>query len=42
MGYEDADLFSVLWKGIPDGGMPGFASLGAERVWKLVTFLGTR
>ncbi len=42
LGYDDADLFQVLWKGIPEGGMPSYGSLGTERVWKLVTFLGTR
>ncbi len=35
----EAELFRDLWNGIPDGGMPSFSSLGAERVWKLVTFL---
>jgi len=35
----DADLYQLLYDGIPDGGMPAFASLGSERVWKLVNFI---
>ncbi len=38
-GWDDADLFTVIYEGIPGGGMPGFSSLGAERIWKIVTFL---
>ncbi len=38
-GWDDADLFTVIYEGIPEGGMPGFSSLGVERVWLMVTFL---
>ncbi len=37
--YEDAELFEILYNGIPDGGMPGFYSLGSEKVWQMVNFL---
>jgi len=36
---SEAELFRDLWNGIPDGGMPPFSSLGADRLWKIVTFL---
>jgi len=36
---EDADLYEIIYNGISEGGMPPFASLGSERVWKLVNFL---
>ena len=35
----DADLFGILYNGIPEGGMPDFATLGSDRVWKIVTFV---
>jgi cytochrome c oxidase cbb3-type subunit 2 len=35
----DGDLYRLISEGIPDGGMPAFASLGAARVWKLVNFI---
>lgn len=37
--YDDAILFEILYNGIPDGGMPGFSSLGSEKVWQLVNYL---
>ena len=37
--YEEADLFEIIYNGIPDGGMPAFASLGQDKVWKLVNYL---
>ncbi len=39
LAYTEAELFGVLHNGIPEGGMPAFSSLGAERLWKLVNFL---
>ena len=36
---NEAELYQDIWNGIPDGGMPSFSSLGAEKVWKIVTFL---
>jgi len=38
-GWDEGDLFETLFNGIPDGGMPSFASLGSEKVWQLVNFL---
>ena len=38
-GWEEADLFTVIYAGIPAGGMPGFSSLGRERVWQIVNFI---
>ncbi len=36
---EDGELFELLYNGLPDGGMPGFSTLGARRIWKLVSFI---
>ena len=35
----DADLYELIFNGLPDAGMPSFAALGPDRVWKLVTFV---
>ena len=37
--YEDAELFTLIYNGVPDGGMPAFGSLGTERVWKMVNYI---
>lgn len=37
--YDEAVLFQLIYSGIPDNGMPGFSSLGADKVWKLVNFI---
>jgi cytochrome c oxidase cbb3-type subunit 2 len=37
---SEADLFTVIFSGNIDGGMPAYGdSLGKEKVWKLVTFI---
>lgn len=36
---EESDLFEVIYNGVPDGGMPPYASLGADKVWQLVNFV---
>ncbi len=36
---EENDLFEIIYMGIPDGGMPPYSSLGADKVWKLVNFV---
>ena len=38
-GWEENDLFEIIYIGISDGGMPPFSSLGADKVWKLVNFI---
>jgi cytochrome c oxidase cbb3-type subunit II len=38
----DGDLYLLLGEGIPEGGMPAFASLGPSRLWKLVNFINYR
>lgn len=40
-GNRDEDLFGVISKGIAAGGMPSFGTLGAEDIWRLVTFIRT-
>jgi cytochrome c oxidase cbb3-type subunit 2 len=40
--YEDEILFQVIYIGIADGGMPSFAALGSDKVWKLVNFINYR
>jgi len=37
--WDEGELFETLYNGIPDGGMPGFASLGSDKVWQLVNYL---
>jgi len=37
--YDDAELFELVYNGLPEAGMPDFASLGSTRIWKLITFL---
>jgi cytochrome c oxidase cbb3-type subunit 2 len=37
--YDDEILFTIIYTGITDGGMPGFASLGTEKVWKLTNYI---
>lgn len=37
--YEDAQLFEIIFNGIPDGGMPAFSALGTDKVWKLTNFI---
>jgi cytochrome c oxidase cbb3-type subunit 2 len=39
LGYDDAELFEVIYNGIPDGGMPPFSTLGTDKVWQLANFL---
>ncbi len=39
LDMPDADLYEILATGVPDGGMPGFAALGPDRIWKMVTFI---
>lgn len=35
----DADLYRLLYDGLPEAGMPGYAALGSDRVWKMVNFV---
>lgn len=39
LDMPDADLYQILFNGIPEGGMPAFAAVGSERVWKMVNYL---
>ena len=39
LDMPDADLFELLHNGLPDDGMPSFASFGSTRIWKMVTFI---
>jgi len=36
---EENELFEIIYNGIPDGGMPPYSNLGADKVWKLVNFV---
>lgn len=36
---DDADLYEILYNGVPDGGMPAFSTLGSKKNWQLVNFL---
>jgi len=37
--YEVNELFEIIYNGIPEGGMPPFASLGTDKVWKLANVI---
>ena len=37
--FDDDELFDTISGGVTDAGMPSFSKLGADRLWKLVTFL---
>ncbi len=37
--YEENELFEIIYKGVPENGMPAFSSLGSDKVWKLVNFI---
>jgi len=39
LDMPDADLYELIFNGLPDGGMPGFAAVGSDRIWKMVTFI---
>jgi cytochrome c oxidase cbb3-type subunit 2 len=39
LGYDDAELFEIIYNGIADGGMPPFSTLGTDKVWQLANFL---
>lgn len=39
--YDDEILFTIIYTGITDGGMPSFASLGTDKVWKLTNYIRT-
>ncbi|HKI51649.1 MAG TPA: cbb3-type cytochrome c oxidase subunit II [Geothermobacteraceae bacterium] len=39
LDMPDADLYELIFNGLPDGGMPSFAAVGSERIWKIVTFI---
>jgi len=39
LDMPDAELFELLHNGLPDDGMPAFASFGSTRIWKIVTFI---
>lgn len=39
LDMPDAELFELVYNGLPDDGMPPFSSLGSTKIWKLVTFI---
>ncbi|MFH7320220.1 cbb3-type cytochrome c oxidase subunit II [Desulfurivibrio sp. D14AmB] len=41
LNYSDQKLYTLIHDGIPAGGMPGFAALGQERLWKIVTYINS-
>ena len=38
-GYDETELFEIIYGGIPDGGMPPYAKLGATKIWQMVNYL---
>ncbi len=38
-GYDENDLFEIIYSGIPDGGMPPFSNMGYTKVWQMVNYL---
>ena len=41
LNYSDQKLFSILYEGIMARGMPGYAIMGRERLWKVVTYINS-
>ncbi len=39
--YDDEILFTIIYTGITDGGMPSFSNLGTDKVWKLTNYIRT-
>jgi len=39
LDMPDADLYELIFNGLPDGGMPAFSAVGSDRLWKIVTFI---
>jgi cytochrome c oxidase cbb3-type subunit 2 len=39
LSQTDAALYEILYNGLPAGGMPGFASLGSNKIWQVVSYL---
>ena len=37
--YGEKELFEIIYKGLPDSGMPSFSSLGSDKDWKLVNYI---
>jgi len=37
--YDDEILFTIIYTGITDGGMPSFASLGTDKIWKITSYI---
>ena len=37
--YDDETLFELIYVGITDAGMPSFASLGTDKVWKITNYI---
>jgi cytochrome c oxidase cbb3-type subunit 2 len=42
LDIADADLFQLAYDGLASSGMPSFASLGQERIWKIVNYVKSR
>lgn len=41
LNYPDRVLFTIIHDGIPPAGMPSYAAMGQERLWKLVTYINS-
>jgi cytochrome c oxidase cbb3-type subunit 2 len=39
LDMPDADLYELIFNGLPDDGMPGFSAVGSDRLWKIVSFV---
>lgn len=39
LDMPDADLFELIYTGIQDSGMPSYASIGQNKIWKIVTYI---
>ena len=37
--YGEDELFEIIYIGVPEGGMPPYSKLGAQKVWQMVNFL---
>ncbi|NIQ96518.1 MAG: cytochrome C oxidase Cbb3, partial [Desulfuromonadales bacterium] len=38
-GLPDDELYRYIVNGYPEGGMPGFSSLGSKKLWQIVNYI---
>jgi cytochrome c oxidase cbb3-type subunit II len=39
LDMPDADLYELIFNGLPEDGMPAFSAVGSDRLWKIVSYV---